>query len=124
MLRSAAVTAFLATVDPGRARAFYRDTLGLPLVSEDDFALVFDTHGAPLRVQKVANLTPQPFTALGWQVSSIGQVVRQLRQRGVMFERYPFLEQDDDGVWLAPSGTRVAWFKDPDGNILSISQSP
>jgi catechol 2,3-dioxygenase-like lactoylglutathione lyase family enzyme len=112
----------LATARPKAAKAFYEKMLGLPLVAEDDFALVFQTTGAPLRIQKVAKLTPHPFTALGWQVASIRRVVRQLRKRGVAFERYPFLEQDEDAVWSAPSGAKVAWFKDPDGQILSVTQ--
>jgi catechol 2,3-dioxygenase-like lactoylglutathione lyase family enzyme len=122
MLRNAAVTAFLATARSRAAKKFYGKILGLPLVSEDEFGLVFRTAGAPLRIQKVAKLTPQPFTALGWQVTNIHRTVRQLSKRGVMFERYPFFEQDEDAVWSAPSGAKVAWFKDPDGQILSLTQ--
>jgi hypothetical protein len=66
---------------------------------------------------------PHPFTSLGWQVRGIRRVVTGLTKRGVVFERYSFMDQDDQGVWLAPSGTRVAWFKDPDGNLLSLSDS-
>ena len=124
MIARSAVTAFLATSAAPRAKAFYMKTLGLRLVDDDQFALVFDAAGVPLRIQKVDALRPHPFTALGWQVKSIRRVVTGLAKKGVVYERYPFMEPDDLGVWLAPSGTRVAWFKDPDGNLLSISQSP
>jgi catechol 2,3-dioxygenase-like lactoylglutathione lyase family enzyme len=122
MLKNAHVTAFLATTRPRAAKEFYGKVLALPLVSEDGFALVFVANGVPLRIQKVDKLTPHPFTALGWQVSNVRRVVRQLTKRGVRFERYPFLEQDDDAVWSAPSGAKVAWFKDPEGQILSVTQ--
>lgn len=123
MLGKSPLTAFLATTNPGRTRTFYGKTLGLRLVSEDDFALVFDAAGVPLRIQKVDGVRPHPFTSLGWQVRGIRRTVAGLTKRGVVFERYPFMEQDDHGVWLAPSGTSVAWFKDPDGNLLSLSDS-
>ena len=124
MLAKAKPTAFLATTDAERARGFYQKLLGLRLVAEDEFAVVFSTGGIDLRIQKVERFTPHSFTALGWQVPDIGRVVRQLSKRGVRPERYPFLEQDEDGIWLAPGGTRVAWFKDPDGQLLSLSQTP
>lgn len=124
MLAHATITAFIATAQPARAAAFYRDTLGLREVSEDDFALVFDANGIELRVQKVERLTPQPFTAIGWQVGDIAAVVGALGAKGVRFERYPGLAQDAQGIWAAPSGARVAWFHDPDGNLLSVSQYP
>jgi hypothetical protein len=79
--------------------------------------------GVPLRIQNVESVTPHSYTALGWHVQGIRRIVTGLRQRGVDFERYPFLEQDDHAIWLAPSGTSVAWFKDPDGNLLSLSES-
>lgn len=120
MLTTARLTAFAATTQPERARAFYRDTLGLPLISEDDFALVFDANGTDLRIQKVRALEPAGHTALGWQVPDLRETVHGLRDRGVTFERYPFFEQDVDGIWDAPGGARVAWFKDPDGNLLSV----
>ncbi len=123
-LRRAATVALLATAKPDQSRTFFRHALGLKLASEDGFAMVFETANGSLRIQKVDSLTPHPFTAFGWIVPSARRSVRQLMKRGVRFERYPFLQQDEDGVWLAPSGTRVAWFKDPDGNLLSISQPP
>ena len=124
MLGRAGVTAFIATANPSRSKKFYRDTLGLPLVSDDRFAIEFDCNGVALRIQKVSELTPHPFTALGWHVQNIGDAVATLSKRGVAFERYPYLEQDPLGIWEAPSGTRVVWFKDPDGNLLSLSESP
>ncbi len=124
MLQTAKLTAFLATAKPEDAKAFYGTTLGLRLVSDDQFALAFDSGGIPLRVQKVEKLQPQSHTALGWQVLNVRAAVTDLSQRGVSFERYPILEQDDLGIWQAPSGTKVVWFKDPDGNILSLSESP
>jgi catechol 2,3-dioxygenase-like lactoylglutathione lyase family enzyme len=117
-----APVAFLATTNPARARAFYEDTLGLALVADDEFALVFDLRGTRLRVTRVDRLEPQPFTVLGWHVQDAEASVRMLIARGVTFERYPSLEQDALGIWTAPSGTRVAWFKDPDGNVLSVSE--
>ena len=124
MLGKAQLTAFLASTDARRTRAFYRKTLGLRLLSEDTFALVFSCNGTPLRIQKVESFTPHPFTALGWHVRDIRRTVRALARRHVVFQRYPFLEQDDDALWTAPSGTRVAWFKDPDDQLLSLSQGP
>ena len=122
MLDTAALTAFVATTDARRAMAFYRDTLGLRLVSDEPVALVFDANGTRVRVQKIQTLTPQPFTILGWWVSNIRETVSKLAARGVAFERYPWAQQDSLGIWLAPSGASVAWFKDPDGNILSLTE--
>ncbi|MGB7211056.1 MAG: VOC family protein [Gemmatimonadales bacterium] len=121
MLTRAHVVAFAATTDPDRACRFYRDVLGLPLRSDDQFALAFDAHGTELRVQKVQQVVPHPYTTLGWRVGDVAATASALAARGVVFERYPGLEQDGTGVWRAPSGTRVAWFKDPDGNLLSLS---
>lgn len=123
MLDRTPVVAFLATTDAARSRAFYQDVLGLQFVEENPFALVFDAAGTMLRVQRVKELTPQPFTALGWKVDDIAAAVGALVGRGVVFERYGFFEQDELGIWTAPGGAaRVAWFKDPDGNTLSVTQ--
>lgn len=122
MLGNATVTAFVATAHPTRSRTFYRDTLGLRLVSDDQFAIAFDCNGIQLRIQKVDKVQPHPFTALGWQVPNIREAVAGLVTRGVAFERYAFLEQDELGVWRAPSTAQVAWFKDPDGNLLSLTE--
>ena len=123
MIGKSAPIAFLATSQAPRAKRFYMKTLGLRLIDDDQFALVFDAAGVPLRIQKVDDVHPHPFTSLGWQVKDVRRVAAGLAKRGVVFERYPYMEQDELGVWLAPSGTKVAWFKDPDGNLLSISQS-
>jgi catechol 2,3-dioxygenase-like lactoylglutathione lyase family enzyme len=124
MLSTERLVAFVATADPSRAKAFYRDILGLRLVSEDSFALVFDANGKMLRMAIVKEVIAPPYTVLGWAVHDIKAVVKGLLSAGVKFELYPqFMKQDDLGIWTAPGGTSVAWFKDPDGNTLSVSQS-
>ncbi|HET7188491.1 MAG TPA: hypothetical protein VFI52_10060 [Gemmatimonadaceae bacterium] len=124
MLADAKVTAFLATTRAKRAAAFYGEILQLPQLSEDEYAIVFDLNGVELRLQKVKEFTPQPFTALGWQVRTIRTTVAALAARGVVFERFPGLVQDAQGIWAAPSGAQVAWFRDPDGNLLSVAEYP
>jgi len=94
------------------------------LVADDGFALVFDMAGTMLRITRVAILEPQPFTVLGWRVDDVAGAARALAARGVALERYPHLEQDELGVWTSPGSTRVAWFKDPDGNTLSLTELP
>jgi len=121
MDNSAKIVAFVGTRDPQRAKSFYRDTLGLNMVSEDHFALVFDVNGTMLRVTPVPEMTPAKYTVLGWAVNDIKATVTQLQTAGVVFEHYG-LPQDELGIWTAPGGAKVAWFKDPDGNILSVSQ--
>lgn len=117
------IVAFVATRDAGRAKAFYRDTLGLHLVEEQlPFALVFDANGTMLRVTVVKELTAAQYTVLGWEVPDIVRTAQELGAAGVKLERYPGMPQDELGVWTAPSGARVAWFKDPDGNTLSVTQ--
>src|SRR5262249_47966591 len=116
------IMAFSATVDAARAKAFYRDVLGLPLVADEPYALVFDAHGITLRVQKVAGLTPPGHTVLGWQIPDIQAAVKSLAERGAKFEQFGLPGQDSLGIWSAPGGAKVAWFKDPDGNILSLTQ--
>ena len=124
VLRDSKLTAFASTVDPvGKVKRFYGAILGLRLVSEDGFALVFDANGTPLRVSTVQKMAPAPYTVLGWQVQDIVAAAEALTKAGVVFERYAALTQDERGIWDAPGGAaRVAWFKDPDGNVLSISQ--
>jgi catechol 2,3-dioxygenase-like lactoylglutathione lyase family enzyme len=122
MIQKAKLVAFVATRDATRARRFYGETLGLRVVDEDDFALVLDANGTTVRVVKVESVALAPYTVLGWEVADIAATVRGLGDRGVVFERYGFLEQDGQGIWTAPGGTRVAWFKDPDGNVLSVSE--
>ncbi|MGA7220610.1 MAG: VOC family protein [Candidatus Sulfotelmatobacter sp.] len=121
MLGSIDIVAFIPTTDPEKARAFYEGVLGLRFVKDDGFALVLDANGIMVRVAK-AQFTPAPFTILGWQVTDIENVAAALQQKGVQFERFGFFEQDPLGIWTAPTGDKVAWFKDPDENILSISQ--
>ena len=122
MLDKSNVVAFVATSRPESAKGFYERTLGLRLVMDDAFAIVFDANGVMLRVQKVQEHTPPPYTVLGWDVADIDTSVKELSGRGVRFERYEWLEQDESGVWRAPSGAKIAWFKDPNGNTLSLTQ--
>ena len=123
MLADCPPIAFIATADGARSRRFYEGMLGLRLLSEDDFSVVFDLQGSQLRIQKVQQLAPQPHAVLGWVVSSIDDAVARLTGKGVVFERYAFIEQDGRGIWTAPSGARVAWLKDPDGNVLSLTET-
>lgn len=122
VLGSQKIMAFVGTQEPERAKAFYGGTLGLKLISEDGFALAFDAHGIMLRVTKVQKVAAAPYTVLGWQVENIAGVGEALREQGVAFERYPGMAQDELGVWDAPGGSKVAWFKDPDGNTLSLAE--
>jgi catechol 2,3-dioxygenase-like lactoylglutathione lyase family enzyme len=122
ILGSQELVAFVATRDPSRAKKFYRDTLGLPLVSEDEFALVFDNAGTMLRVTRVQEVAAAKYTVLGWRIRDIVQTAKDLQKFHVTLERYPGMQQDELGIWDSPSGARVAWFKDPDGNTLSITQ--
>jgi catechol 2,3-dioxygenase-like lactoylglutathione lyase family enzyme len=122
MLSDKNLKAFVPTTKPKKAKLFYRDILGLRLLSEDNYALEFDTNGTLLRIATVPNLTPHPFTILGWNVDDIISVIKQLNNKKVIFERYDFLEQDKLGVWTSPNKSKVAWFKDPDGNILSLTE--
>src|SRR5712691_9933258 len=116
------IVAFAATSRPAKARRFYRDTLGLRLVSEDEFALAFDAHGTMLRVSIVKEVVAAEYTVLGWQVPDIVAAAKRLQTAGVRLQRYSGTGQDKQGIWTSPSGARVAWFKDPDGNTLSITQ--
>jgi catechol 2,3-dioxygenase-like lactoylglutathione lyase family enzyme len=122
MVSDGKVIAFVATTDATRARAFYEGVLGLRVVGEDDFALTFDGNGTKVRLTKVSDFVARPYTVLGWEVTDIASSVLALRDRGVHFEKYDFFTQDALGVWTAPGGACVAWFKDPDGNVLSLSQ--
>lgn len=114
---------FLMTARPDDAKRFYGDTLGFRFVKDDGFALVFDANGTKLRIAKAEKFQPQQQTVLGWEVSDIRAAVKELSTRGVKFEQFnlPFMKQDELGVWTTPEGDEVAWFKDPDGNMLSIS---
>ena len=122
MLGSSPVIAFVATTDPGRAKAFYAGALGLRLTGEDPFALVFDAGGTMLRVATAPAVKPAGYTVLGWQVRDIDRAVRDLAGKGVAFQRYDGMPQDDQGIWTSPGGARIAWFLDPDGNTLSLTE--
>src|SRR5271169_1718624 len=123
MLASERLVGFVPITDPARAKSFYAEKLGLKFISEDSFAVVFDSNGNIIRLTRMKEVKPQSFTILGWHVSDIVATVRRLEATGVAFERYgEFMQQDELGIWTAPNGTRVAWFKDPDGNTLSVSQ--
>jgi catechol 2,3-dioxygenase-like lactoylglutathione lyase family enzyme len=123
MLAHAELIAFIPTIDAARARKFYVDTLGLTFVSDDQFAITIRSGATDIRISRMEAFNPAPHTILGWKVPDISTAVRQFTAAGVAFERYPFLEQDANGIWSAPDGAaKVAWFKDPDGNVLSISQ--
>jgi catechol 2,3-dioxygenase-like lactoylglutathione lyase family enzyme len=122
MLGSTNIVAFVPIKDSEKARAFYEGVLGLRFVKDDGFALVLEANGIMVRAAKMKEVTPAQFTILGWQVSDIEQVVRGLAAKGVHFEIFGFFKQDELGIWTAPTGDKVAWFKDPDGNILSVSQ--
>ena len=124
ILSSSELVAFVPTKDPAKARAFYEGVLGLHLVSDDQpFAIVFDANGTMLRVTTVKEHQPAPFTVLGWHVKSIEHTVSELSAAGISFQRYSGLnDESPHGIWTAPSGARIAWFKDPDGNVLSVTQ--
>jgi catechol 2,3-dioxygenase-like lactoylglutathione lyase family enzyme len=124
MLGSSQLVAFMCTKDAERAKAFYGDTLGLRLVEDAWFALVFDANGTRLIVEKAEDFPVRHGTALGWEVPDIEAKVKELAARGVKFQRYEGMEQDELGIWKAPEGARVAWFLDSDGFTLSLSQSP
>jgi catechol 2,3-dioxygenase-like lactoylglutathione lyase family enzyme len=120
MFGSTNIVAFVPTKDAEKARAFYVDVLGLRFIKDDGFAMVLDANGIMVRVAR-AQFTPAQFTILGWQVNNIEKTVAGLQEKGVHFERFGFFEQDTLGIWTAPTGDKVAWFKDPDGNVLSIT---
>jgi catechol 2,3-dioxygenase-like lactoylglutathione lyase family enzyme len=123
MIKESKLVGFTATTDSAEAIAFYRDKLGLHLLEETSFAIVFDSNGTTLRIQKAERVVPAPYTLIGWEVENISQAVAELTARGVEFETYDLIQQDEAGIWNVPDGTKVAWFKDPDGNVLSLSQS-
>ena len=121
MLSNQRIKAFVSTVQPSVAREFYEKKLGLNLLSQDKYGIEFEANEAHIRLSVVEKLTPQPFTVLGWDTDDIVATINNLTAKGIIFERYDFIEQDENGIWTAPGGTRVAWFKDPDGNLLSVS---
>jgi catechol 2,3-dioxygenase-like lactoylglutathione lyase family enzyme len=124
MLASGKMSGFVLTKDYDQARAFYEGKLGFKFVSLDQFALVMKAGGNNIRISKVPNFTPLQSTVLGWAVDDIEAVVAWLRKQGVATEKYPFVQDRERGIWTTPNGDKVAWFKDPDGNVLSVSQHP
>ena len=122
MLESSDLVAFVAATDLRRARAFYEQALGLPVLEHNDFACVLDAHGTTLRVTAVPEVARGGYTVLGWRVTDIVAAVRDLGARGVTFLRHEGMSQDEHGIWTAPGGAKVAWFADPDGNTLSLTQ--
>jgi catechol 2,3-dioxygenase-like lactoylglutathione lyase family enzyme len=122
MLEAERTIAFLATADAASARQFYEGLLGLPLLEDSPFALVFDMGPTQLRIQKLGAFTAAPHTVLGWSVRDIASAVRSLGAAGVSFERFDGMPQDELGIWASPSGAKIAWFKDPAGNLLSLTQ--
>ena len=123
MLGSSDLVAFVATTDLDRARVFYAEVVGLSVIEESPFACVFDANGTRLRVTPVGEIQTAPHTVLGWMVDDMVATVNALDAAGVTFERFPGMDQDEIGVWVSPSGARVAWFTDPDGNVLSLTQA-
>jgi catechol 2,3-dioxygenase-like lactoylglutathione lyase family enzyme len=124
VLGSADLVAFVASRDLEAAGQFYGSILHLPMLDANEFARVYDANGTQLRVTRVESLAEAPYTVLGWRVADIVRTATELRAAGVRFKRYEGMNQDENGVWLAPGGTRVAWFADPDGNTLSLQQDP
>jgi catechol 2,3-dioxygenase-like lactoylglutathione lyase family enzyme len=122
MLSSNKMIGFVLTKDAQRARKFYGETLGFKFASEDQFALVMETDQNMIRISPVKDFAPAQHTVMGWEVKQIDRIATDLKERGVVFENYPGMKHSDLGIWSSPSGDKVAWFKDPDGNLLSISQ--
>ncbi|MDB5136249.1 MAG: Glyoxalase/bleomycin resistance protein/dioxygenase [Mucilaginibacter sp.] len=124
MLINETLKTFVPTIKPQEAKTFYQDILELKLLNEDSYGIEFDSGGTLLRVITVRELKPHEFTVLGWNVKDIETMIRTLNDKSVYCEKYDFLTQDDLGIWTSPNNSKVAWFKDPDGNILSLSQMP
>jgi catechol 2,3-dioxygenase-like lactoylglutathione lyase family enzyme len=122
MLESAALVGFIGVSDLDRARQFYGDQLGLVLTDETPFALVARFAGATLRITVVDDVAPVPYTVLGWRVADLDVTIDRLVAHGVTFTQYQGMDQDTRGVWTAPGGSRIAWFLDPDGNNLSLTE--
>jgi catechol 2,3-dioxygenase-like lactoylglutathione lyase family enzyme len=123
VLNSEKIVAFVLTTDYARARSFYVDTLGLEFISQDQFALVLRGNGTMIRIVKSENFSPARYTVLGWEVSNIESAARDLISEGISLEKYPWVKDERGlGIWTAPGGDQVAWFRDLDGNVLSLSQ--
>ncbi len=122
MLASSKIVGFVPTRDSKQARGFYEGKLGFKFVSDDQFALVVKAGETMIRIAKAPNFTPAAYTVMGWEVQDIEKIVNWLTARGVVFEKYPFIQDQELGIWSTPDGSKVAWFKDPDGNVLSVSE--
>jgi len=122
MLASGKLIGFVPTKDSRRARDFYEGKLGFQFISDDQFALVMRAGESMIRIAKAGKFTPAQYTVMGWEVTDIEAMVKWLNSRGVEFEKYPFVQDRELGIWTTPNGDKVAWFKDPDGNVLSLSQ--
>jgi hypothetical protein len=122
MLATQNIMAFVATANAAKARPFYETVLGLKVKSEDPYGIMFDSNGIFLRMSVVKDFKPAPYSVLSWVVTDIHAMIAELTSRGVKFEVFPGLGQDEHGVWAAPDGTKVGWFKDLDGNMLSLTQ--
>ena len=122
MLASGKLIGFVPTKDSRKAREFYEGKLGFRFVSDDQFALVMQAGESMIRIAKAKDFTPAHYTVMGWEVMDVEAMVKWLNKRGVEFEKYPFVEDRELGIWTTPNGDKVAWFKDPDGNVLSLSQ--
>jgi len=122
MLASSKIIGFVPTKDSVKARGFYEGILQFQFVSDDMFALVMRAGETMLRIGKVQDFTPAPYTVLGWEVSNIEEVAKWLQKRGVTLEKFPFVQDKELGIWTTPNGDKVAWFRDTDGNVLSVSQ--
>ena len=122
MLASGKLIGFVPTKDSQKAREFYEGKLGFKFVSDDQFALVMQAGESMIRIAKGAKFTPAHYTVMGWEVEDVEAMVKWLNKRGVKFEKYPFVQDQESGIWTTPNGDKIAWFKDPDGNVLSLSQ--
>ncbi|HEY2360828.1 MAG TPA: VOC family protein [Candidatus Angelobacter sp.] len=122
MLSAGKLVGFVPTKDSARSREFYEGKLGFKFVSDDQFALVMQAGKSMIRIVKGAKFKPAQYTVMGWEVTDIVAIVKWLNGRGVSFEKYPFIQDQKRGIWITPNGDKVAWFKDPDGNVLSLSQ--
>jgi catechol 2,3-dioxygenase-like lactoylglutathione lyase family enzyme len=122
MLAAGKLIGLVPTTDSKRSREFYEGKLGFKFVSDDQFALVMQAGESMIRIAKAGKFTPAQYTVMGWEVTDIEKMVKWLTGRGVTFEKYPFVQDQKQGIWTTPKGDKVAWFKDPDGNVLSLSQ--
>ncbi|MGB8128292.1 MAG: VOC family protein [Candidatus Angelobacter sp.] len=122
MLSAGKLIGFVPTKDAARSRGFYEGKLGFKFVSDDEFALVMQAGESMIRIAKAGKFTPAQYTVMGWEVTNIEATVKWLTERGVIFEKYPFVQDQKQGIWTTPNGDKVGWFKDPDGNVLSLSQ--